>query len=185
MPTADRGGRSPFCEEESVQKNQTVSERAGEVLERQAKALAHGSGRSSEDARQAVADTEAGRRLGDSASGEYRHDKAQEWRGVRFGSSRATIDAPLSLGGALAFRGRRPLRVAREGYMERLEGKQERERYYALLEEELGGQRGTPEGGDTLRRRASGASSGARKGRRRRAPASVGLSRPRDFGEPP
>ena len=48
-------------EEENVQKNQTVSERAGEVLERQAKALAHGSGRSLEDACQAVADTEAGR----------------------------------------------------------------------------------------------------------------------------
>jgi hypothetical protein len=48
-----------------VQQHQTVSERAQEVLERQAKALAHQSGYSLEDARQAVSDTEAGRQLRD------------------------------------------------------------------------------------------------------------------------
>ena len=66
-----------------------------------------------------------------------------------------------------------------ERHMEWLEGKQERERYYALLEEELAGPRG-----DTLRRRASGASSEARKGCSRRAPA-ASVCRGREISENP
>jgi hypothetical protein len=46
-----------------VQEDQTVSEMAQEVLMRQAKALAHRSGHSLEDAHQAVSETEAGRQL--------------------------------------------------------------------------------------------------------------------------
>jgi hypothetical protein len=61
-PTADWWEKS-LREETSVQKNQTVSEMAQEVLERQAKALAHRSGHFLEDAREAVSDTEAGRQL--------------------------------------------------------------------------------------------------------------------------
>jgi hypothetical protein len=47
---------------------------------RQAKALAHRSGHSLEDARQAVSDTEAGRQLKHLAMGEHRHEKARVWQ---------------------------------------------------------------------------------------------------------
>jgi hypothetical protein len=67
-------------EEKSVQQDQSVSQMAQEALERQAKALAHRSGQSLEDACQAVSDTEAGRQLRDLASGEHRHERAQEWQ---------------------------------------------------------------------------------------------------------
>jgi hypothetical protein len=53
---------------------------AQEALIRQAKALAHRSGHSLEDARRAVSDTEAGRQLRDLANGEHRHEKAQDWQ---------------------------------------------------------------------------------------------------------
>jgi hypothetical protein len=57
---------------------------AQEVLVRQAKALAQRSGYSLEDARQIVADTEAGRQLRDLADGEHRHEKAQVWQASVF-----------------------------------------------------------------------------------------------------
>jgi len=63
-----------------VQKDQSVSEMAEEVLARQAKALANRSGQSLEDARRAVSDTEAGRQLRHLADGEHRHEKAQHWQ---------------------------------------------------------------------------------------------------------
>jgi hypothetical protein len=63
-----------------VKQHQSVSEMAEEVLERQAKALAHRSGHSLEDARQAVSDTEAGRQLRDLAQGEHRHERARDWQ---------------------------------------------------------------------------------------------------------
>ena len=56
----------------------SVSEMAQETLVRQAMALAHQSGDSLEDARQAVSDTEAGRQLRDLANSEHRHEKTQE-----------------------------------------------------------------------------------------------------------
>jgi hypothetical protein len=64
----------------SVQKDQSISRMAEEVLVRQAKALYHRSGRSLEDARQAVSETEAGRQLRELASGEHRHEKALAWQ---------------------------------------------------------------------------------------------------------
>ena len=63
-----------------MQKNQCASEMAEEVFMRQAKALAYRSGCSLEDARQAVSDTEAGRKLRDLANGEHRHERASEWQ---------------------------------------------------------------------------------------------------------
>jgi hypothetical protein len=63
-----------------MQRDQSVSEMAEEVLMRQAKDLAHRSGRSLEDARQGVSDTEAGRQLKDLANGEHRHEKAKNWQ---------------------------------------------------------------------------------------------------------
>jgi hypothetical protein len=67
-----------------VQKDQSVSEMAEEVLIRQAKALAHRSGHSFEDARRAVSETEAGRQLKGLARGEHRHEKAQAWQASVF-----------------------------------------------------------------------------------------------------
>ena len=73
-------------EEKSVQRDQTVSQMAEEVLLRQAKALARRSGYSLEDAKVAVSDTEAGRQLSDLANGEHRHEKARAWQaGVFWG----------------------------------------------------------------------------------------------------
>ena len=66
--------------EESLQQDHSVSEMAQEALMRQAKALAHRSGHSLEDACQAVSDTQAGRQLRDLAQGEHRHDKARSWQ---------------------------------------------------------------------------------------------------------
>ena len=63
-----------------MQRDQTVSEMAEEALMRQAKALAHRSGHSLEDAHRAVSDTDAGRQLKDLAMGEHRHEKASEWQ---------------------------------------------------------------------------------------------------------
>jgi hypothetical protein len=55
-----------------------------EVLMRQAKALAHRSGHSLEDARQAVSDTEAGQQLRELANGEHRYVKAGHWQASVF-----------------------------------------------------------------------------------------------------
>ena len=67
-----------------MQQDQTVSEVAEEVLMRQAKVLAHRRGLSSEDARQVVLDTEAGRQLRDLAIGEHRHEKVRDWQASAF-----------------------------------------------------------------------------------------------------
>jgi hypothetical protein len=125
-----------------MQKDQIVSEMAQEVLERQAKALAHRSGHSLEDAGRAVADTEAGRRLSDLATGEHRHEKAKQWQGSVFWERAEERLMHLYCSEALSrFVSERPYSWL-EGYMEWLEGKEERAQYYALLEEELAGPRG-------------------------------------------
>jgi hypothetical protein len=67
-----------------MQRDQTVSQMAEEVLLRQVKVLAHRSGHSLEDARQAVSETEAGRQLRDLANSEHRNEKAQHWQGNVF-----------------------------------------------------------------------------------------------------
>jgi hypothetical protein len=129
-------------EEKSVQKDQTVSEMVEEALMRQAEAMAHRSGRSLEDARRVVADTEAGRLLRELANGEHRHEKAQDWQVGVFWDRAEERLMHLYCSEALA-------RIAAErhyswleGYMEWLEGKEERAQYHALLEEELASLRG-------------------------------------------
>jgi hypothetical protein len=118
-----------------MQQDQTVSEMAREVLARQAEALARRSGRSLEEASQAVSDTEAGRQLRDLANGEHRHEKAREWQAGAFWER--AEERLMHLYGSEALS-----RLAveghcswLEGYLERLEGKEQRARYYALLEE--------------------------------------------------
>jgi hypothetical protein len=115
---------------------------AEEALMRQANAVAHRSGQSLEAARRAVADTEAGRQLEGLANGEHRHEKAQRWQASVFWD-RAEERLMHHLGSEALSR----LAAERhyswlEGYMEWLEGKQERVQYYALLEEELASLRG-------------------------------------------
>src|SRR5215203_843001 len=120
-----------------VQQHQSVSEMAEEVIVSQAKSLAQRSGQSLEDARQAVSDTEAGRQLRDLANGEHRQEKAKEWQGSVFWD-RAEERLMHHIGSeALSrFVAERHYSWV-EGYMEWLEGKEERVHYHALLEEEL------------------------------------------------
>ena len=111
-----------------MQENQTVSEMAEEVLNRQATALAQRSGHSLEDARRAVSDTEAGRQLRDLATGEHRHERAYYWRASVFWE-RAEQRFMHQIGSeALSrFAAERPYSWL-ESYMERLEGKEARAR---------------------------------------------------------
>ena len=109
---------------------------------RQANALAHRSGQSLEDARQAVADTEAGRQLEGLAQGEHRHEKAQAWQASVFWD-RAEERLMHHFGSEALSRFVAERHYSwLEGYMEWLEGKEERVQYYALLEEELASLRG-------------------------------------------
>jgi hypothetical protein len=125
-----------------VQQHRSVQEMAEEVLERQAKALAHQSGDSLEDARQAVSDTEAGRQLRDLAEGEHRYEKAKDWQGSVFWGRAEERMMHLYCSEALSrFVAERHYSWL-ESYMEWLECKEERAHYHALLEEELASLRG-------------------------------------------
>jgi hypothetical protein len=119
-------GASLREEEESVHKNQTVSEMAEEVLMRQAKALAQRSGHSLEDARLAVSDTEAGRQLRDLTAGQHRQEKAQAWQASVFWE-RAEERFMHQIGSETLSRfAAEPSYSWLESYMERLEGKEAR-----------------------------------------------------------
>jgi hypothetical protein len=67
-------------EEKSVQPEQTVSEMALEVLERQAKALAERSGRPLEEALEEVLKTEPGGQLSELVEGPHRSEMARQWQ---------------------------------------------------------------------------------------------------------
>jgi DNA polymerase III epsilon subunit-like protein len=109
-----------------VQKNQTVSEMAEEVLMRQAKALAQRSGHSLEDAHRAVSDTEAGRQLRDLATGEHRHEKAHYW-GASVFWDRAEERFMHQIGSeALSRLAAEQPYTWLESYVEKLEGKEAR-----------------------------------------------------------
>jgi hypothetical protein len=128
--------------EKSVQQHQSVSEMAQEVLERQAKTLAHQSKQSLEDASQAVSKTEAGRRLRDLANGEHRQERAQEWQASVFWERAEDRLMYLYASETLShFASERHYSWV-ERYMEWLEGKEERVQYHAHLEEELSSLRG-------------------------------------------
>ena len=118
-----------------MQKDQTVSEMAREVLTRQAEALARRSGRSLEEASQAVSDTEAGRRLRDLANGEHRHEKAREWQTGAFWERAEERMMHLYGSEALSRLAAEGHYWWLEGHLEGPEGKEQRARYYALLEE--------------------------------------------------
>jgi hypothetical protein len=111
-----------------VEQDQTVSEMVEEVLDRQAKALAHRSGQSLEDAHRAVAATQAGQQLRDLATGEHRHEPARRWQASVFWE-RAEERFMYQVGSEVLSRF-----VAERSYswqesdMERLEGEEERAR---------------------------------------------------------
>ena len=108
-----------------MQQDQTVSQMAQEALMRQVRAQAQSSGRSLEDVRQAVVDTQAGRQLRDLARGEHRHQKAKQWQASLFWE-RAEERFMHHIGSeALALCSRTPLYSWVESYMERLEGKEQ------------------------------------------------------------
>jgi hypothetical protein len=125
-----------------VDKDQTVSEMAEVVLVRQAKALAHRSGQSLEDARQAVSDTEAGRQLRELANGEHRHEKAQDWQMSVLWERAEERLLDLIDSDAISHFAAESHYSWLESYMAWLEGKEERAQYHALLEEELASLRG-------------------------------------------
>ena len=129
-------------EEEAVDPEQTVSEMAEEVLMRQAKAMARRGGRSMEDAHRAIVGTDAGRQLKGLANGGHRHEEARVWQARAYWER---VEERLmrhyrseALSRFVADRHYSWL----EGYMDWLEGKEERAQYHALLEEELASLRG-------------------------------------------
>ena len=120
-----------------MKQDQSVSQMAEEVLMRQTKALANRSGHSLEDARKAVSDTAAGRQLKVLARGEHRHEKAQAWQASVFWD-RAEERLMHHFGSeALSRFAAQDDYSWLESYMERLEGKEERAHYYALVERSL------------------------------------------------
>jgi hypothetical protein len=101
---------------------------AEEVLDRQAKALAHRSGQPLEDARRAVADTQAGRQLKDLTAGEHRHERARQWQASVFWE-RAEERFMYEVGSEALSRFAAERSYSwQETYMERPEGKEERAR---------------------------------------------------------
>jgi|SRR5215210_3485505 len=107
-----------------MQQDQIVSEMAEEVLIRQAKALSQRSGQSLEDARQAVADTEAGRQLRDLADGEHRHEKARKWQvSVFWDRAEERLMHQIGSEALSRFVAERNYSWL-EGYTERMEGKE-------------------------------------------------------------
>ncbi len=132
----------PLREEKRVRKDQTVYEMAEEVLARQAKAVADRSGQSLGDALEIVAETEAGRQLRALAYGEHRHEKARDWQAsVLWERAEERLMHLFASEAISRFAAERHYSWV-EGYMEWLEGKEERAHYHALLEEELASLRG-------------------------------------------
>ena len=125
-----------------MQREQTVSEMAQEVLARQAKSLAERIGQPFERALEIVADTEAGRQLRELANGEHRSERARDWQASMLWERAEEHLTHLIASDALSgFVAERPYSWL-EGYMEWLEGKEARSKYHALLEEELASLRG-------------------------------------------
>jgi hypothetical protein len=128
--------------EKALQRDQTVAEMVEEVLARQAKSLADRSGQSLENALEVVADTEAARQLRELANGEHRHEKAQDWQAsVLWERAEERLMHLIASDALSRFAADRHYSWV-EGYMEWLEGKEERAQYHALLEEELASLRG-------------------------------------------
>jgi hypothetical protein len=125
-----------------MREDQTILEMVEEVLARQAKALAGRSGQPLEAALEVVADTEAGRQLREVANGEHRHEKVRDWQtNLLWERTEGRVMHLIASDALSRFAAERHYSWV-EGYMEWLEGKEERVEYHALLEEELASLRG-------------------------------------------
>ena len=74
------GKKEPQRKGKPIDKEQTVSEMANEVLARQAEARAERTGEPLEEALEAVLKTEAGSQLRDLRDGTHRAERADEWQ---------------------------------------------------------------------------------------------------------
>ena len=120
-----------------MREDQTISEMVEEVLARQAKALAGRTGQPLGAALEVVADTEAGRQLRELANGEHRLEKARDWQtNLLWERAEGRLMHLVASDALSRFRAERHYSWL-QGYMEWLEGKEERAEYHALLEEEL------------------------------------------------
>ena len=114
----------------AVQRDQTVLEMVEEVLERQAKALADNTGQPFASALEIVASTEAGRQLRELRDGRNRHEKARDWQAnLAWGRAEERLMSLMASGSSTDNR-----YSWVEDYLVRLEGKEAREEYYAVLE---------------------------------------------------
>ena len=114
----------------AVQRDQTVLEMVEEVLERQAKALANKSGQPFASALEIVASTEAGRQLRKLRDGRNRHEMARDWQAdIAWGRAEERLMSLMASGSSTDIR-----YSWVEDYLVRLEGKEAREEYYAVLE---------------------------------------------------
>jgi hypothetical protein len=121
-----------------VQPNQTVYEMVQEVLENQAKLLVERSGQSLESALEVVCGTDAGRQLRELGHGPHGHEKARDWQeNLPWQRADERLRDLLATGALLRPCGEERHHSWVEGYMEWLKGKEAREQYYELLEEEL------------------------------------------------
>jgi hypothetical protein len=117
-----------------VQRDQTVLEMVEEVLGRQAKALADETGQPLDCALEIVANTEAGRLLRELRDGPHRHVKARDWQAdLACGRAEERL-MHLMASGVPARPSAHSCYTWVEDYLVRLEGKEAREEYYAVLE---------------------------------------------------
>jgi hypothetical protein len=114
----------------TVQRDQTVLEMVEEVLERQAKALADNTGQPFESALEMVARTEARLQLRELRDGPNRHEKAREWQAdLAWCRAEERLMSLMASGPSTNSR-----YTWVQDYLVRLEGKEAREEYYAVLE---------------------------------------------------
>lgn len=120
-----------------MQQDQSVYEMVEEVLERQAKGVLERSGCSPQEALEAVIQTDAGRQLGGLRDGPRAQEEARDWQeGLLWERAFERLEGRVRLDAGSRF-----ATFATEGpyswlesYRERLEGKEARAEYYALLE---------------------------------------------------
>ena len=114
-----------------MQRDQTVLEMVEVILGRQAKSLADETGQTFESALEIVASTEAGRLLTELRDGPRHQLKARNWQAdLAWGRAEERLMHLMASGVPVA--DNRYTWV--EDYLVRLEGKEAREEYYAILE---------------------------------------------------
>ena len=118
-----------------MRREQTVFEMAAEVLARQAKELANRTGQPLEKALEIVADTEAGRQLRELGNGEHCYEKAREWQASMLRERAEERLMHLIASEVLSSLVAEGPYSWVEGCLERVEGKEARAEYHALLEE--------------------------------------------------